>query len=115
MSVRQILSLKRASIQTRMDALGAKEAGLLAQLQRLSQLGDGLDNVEDGGAFQIAARSQETARAQSARLDSQRRELAEARIELAKEKLALDIADKKLEAEEIKMKRLAASRAADRV
>jgi hypothetical protein len=38
----------------------------------------------------------------------------QARTDLAKEKLALDIADKKLEAEALKVQRLEASRAADR-
>ena len=62
---------------------------------------------------EIAARSMQTARAQAVRLEAERRKLAEARIELAKEKLSLDIADKKLAAEEQKAQRLAASRAAD--
>ncbi|MEL6686775.1 MAG: hypothetical protein AAFP97_04050 [Pseudomonadota bacterium] len=115
MSVRQLLALKRASIQTRIDASTAKEAALVHQLSRLSRQGDGLTDIADGSAFQIAAQSINQARSQSARLTAQRQQLMQVRTELAKEKLALDIADKKLEAEEVKAQRLEASRAADRV
>lgn len=115
MSVRQLLSLKRASIQMQIDALTAKEAALVTKLERLSRQGDGLTDMAGGAAFQIAARSMEHARTQSTQLTAKRQDLAQARASLAKEKLALDIADKKLEAEEKKSARLAASRAADRV
>lgn len=114
MSVRQILSLKRASLQTRIDALAAKEAALLKSIARLARQGDGLSLGSDGSDFQIAAKSMDQARSQSRRLSKERQELAEARTDLAKEKLALDIADRKLEAEEKKARRLEVSRAEDR-
>lgn len=114
MSVRQLLSLKRASLQTRIDALAAKEAALLKTMVRLSRQGDGLSVGSDGADFQIAARSMDQARSQSARLSKERQKLMAARTDLAKEKLALDIADRKLEAEEKKARRLEASRAEDR-
>ncbi|MGB3455004.1 MAG: hypothetical protein WBG08_01045 [Litorimonas sp.] len=125
MSLRTILSLKRAALQSRIDALAAQEAGLLSRLSDLAKQGDGLGagqtgsreagSGEAGAAFQIAAQTLERARTLSARLDTERLSLAAQRDALAREKLALDIADARLEAEAGKAARQEASRAADRV
>lgn len=115
MSVRQILSLKRASIQTRIDALSAQENGLRQRLSRLQSQGDGLSLGKAEADFQIAAMAGQSARAETSRLEEQCKNIEEQRLELAREKLSLDIADQKLEIEEKKLARLDASRAADRV
>jgi hypothetical protein len=115
MSVRKVLALKRASIQTQIDALGAKEAGLTQERARLKAQGDGLGMGKAEAGFQIAAMAANSARSVIARLDREAKALQEQRLTLAREKLALDIADKKLAAEERKLARLDASRAADRV
>jgi hypothetical protein len=114
MSLRQILSLKRAAIQTRIDALSAQENGLNQRLSRLQSQGDGLSLGKAGAAFQIAAMAGQSARAEIARLKGQCQSIQGQRLELAREKLSLDIADRKLCAEEQKLARLDASRAADR-
>jgi hypothetical protein len=115
MSVRKILALKRASIQTQIDALVAKEAGLLQQRARLDAQGDGLELGQADAGFQIAAMANRSARAVIARLDQDGQALRAQRMALAREKLSLDIADKKLANEERKLARLDASRAEDRV
>lgn len=115
MSVRKILALKRASIQTQIDALAAKEKGLVRQRARLQGQGDGLGLGKVEAGFQIAAMAGSSARAVIARLNRDCKALQEQRLTLAREKLSLDIADKKLDVEERKLARLEASRAADRV
>lgn len=115
MSVRKILALKRASIQTQIDALGAKENRLLQQRARLQDQGDGLGFGPAEASFQIADMAANSARSVMTRLDRERKTLQAQRLSFAREKLTLDIADKKLEAEERKLARLDASRAADRV
>jgi len=115
MSVRQILSLKRASIQTRIDALSAQENSLKQRLSRLESQGDGLSLGNADADFQVAAMAGRSARAEMSRLESQCKTIQEQRLSLAREKLSLDIADRKLEVEEQKLARLDASRAADRV
>lgn len=115
MSVRKILALKRASIQTQIDALGAKEAGLAKQRDRLQDQGDGLGLGQAEADFQIAAMAASSARTVIARLERECKALQAQRLSLAREKLTLDIADRKLDVEEQKLARLDASRAADRV
>lgn len=115
MSVRKILALKRASIQTQIDVLVAKEAGLVQQRARLDGQGDGLGLGQVDAGFQVAAMANRSARAVIARLDRDRQALQAQRLTLAREKLSLDIADKKLDVEERKLARLEASRAQDRV
>ena len=115
MSVRKILALKRASIQTRIDALVAKEARILQQRARLDAQGDGLELGEADAGFQIAAMANRSARAVTARLDKERQAVQAQRQALAREKLSFDIADKKLANEERKQARVDASRAEDRV
>lgn len=115
MSVRKILALKRASIQTQIDALGAKEAALVQQRARLQDQGDGLGFGQAEAGFQIAAMASSSARAAITKLDRDCKTLQAQRLSLAREKLNLDIADQKLELEERKLARLDASRAADRV
>lgn len=115
MSVRKILSLKRASIQTQIDVLVAKEAGLLQQRARLDGQGDGLGLGPVDAGFQIAAMANRSARTVIARLDRDRQALQAQRLALAREKLSLEIADKKLALEERKLARLEASREQDRV
>lgn len=115
MSVRKILALKRASIQTQIDALAAKENGLAQERDRLQDQGDGLGLGQAEAGFQIAAMAASRARAVIARLERDCKALQERRLTLAREKLSLDIADKKLDAEDRKRARLEASRAADRV
>lgn len=114
MSIRQILALKRQSIQTRIDALGAQEASLRQTLVQLAKQTDGLSGDDLEGAFQIAAMANKSVRFQTARLEKDCEALQSQRQILAREKLALDVADHKLETEERKAARLAASRAADR-
>lgn len=115
MSVRKILALKRASIQTQIDVLGAKETGFIQQRARLKNQGDGLSLGQADAGFQVAAMAASSARAVIARLDRECQALQAQRLTLAREKLSLDIADKKLDVEERKLARLDASRAADRV
>jgi alpha-D-ribose 1-methylphosphonate 5-triphosphate synthase subunit PhnG len=115
MSVRKILALKRASIQTQIDALVAKEAGLLQQRTRLGAQGDGLELGQADAGFQIAAMANRSARAVIARLDRDAQAFQAQRLTLAREKLSLDIADKKLANEERKRARVDAARAEDRV
>ncbi|WP_189496129.1 hypothetical protein [Algimonas arctica] len=113
--MRQILALKRASIQTRIDALAAQETGLTQQRARLQEQGDGLGLGEVEAGFQIAAMAGSSARAEIARLDRESQTLKTKRLTLAREKLSLDIADKKLAVESRKLARLEVSRAEDRV
>ncbi|MEM7729392.1 MAG: hypothetical protein AAF311_08965 [Pseudomonadota bacterium] len=114
-AVRRLLSLKRAGLQTRIDALAAQQSALHAGLARLAAQGSGLSGQVDGSDFQVAAKAGGTARARTARLESRLRDLETRKTGLAREKLALDIADRKLAEEESKAARLNASRAADRV
>jgi len=114
MSIRQILSLKQASIQTRIDAISARENAIAQKLDRLSGQGDGLGLGKAEAGFQIAAMAASSARNITAQLTQDRSRLREARLLLAREKLSLDLADRKLELEEQKIARLDASRAADR-
>lgn len=115
MSVRKILSLKLTSIQTQIDVLSAKEARLAQERARLQGQGDGLGVGQVDAGFQFAAMAADSARAATLRLDRDRQDLQAQRMTLARQKLSLDIADKKLEAEERKLARLYESRAADRV
>jgi hypothetical protein len=115
MPVRKILALKRASIQTQIDALAAKENGLTQQRARLQGQGDGLGLGEAEAGFQIAAMAANSARAEMARLDRESKALKAQRLTFAREKLSLDIADKKLDVEARKDARIEASRAEDRV
>ncbi|WP_298915679.1 hypothetical protein [uncultured Algimonas sp.] len=114
MSVRRILSLKRASIRSRIDAVAAKEAALTQRIASLNGQSDGLGVGEAGSDFQVAAMTMSRARAIAVRLDAQRTKLRAQRTGLARELLSLDVADRTLADEEAKAARLAASRAADR-
>jgi hypothetical protein len=117
MSVRQILALKTASVQMRIDAVTAQEAALIAQITRLRGQADAFNDENGSGPvsadlFAAAAQSMLQARTLAAKLDRQRAQLAEQRQALAREKLSLDVADQKLAEEERKAARLKAARAA---
>ncbi len=112
--LRRVLALKRAALQTRIDALAARDAKLLREIAAVAAQPDGLAQPGAPGAFQIAARAMDQARERTAQLTAERASLVPDRDALAREKLALDIAERKLAEQARADARLAASRAADR-
>lgn len=111
MAVRRILAMKRAALQSRIDALSAQEAGLTRELARLESQGDGLSEHSDDAGFQIAAMAENGARRIALRLECERAALREQVKTLARERLSLDMADTKLEREEKRAAKLVDSRA----
>ncbi|GLQ24369.1 hypothetical protein GCM10007853_22430 [Algimonas ampicilliniresistens] len=115
MSVRKILALKRAAIQSRIDAVGMRETKLTHRIDALHAQGDGLEADSEIGRFQVAAIAGTTTRSISLHLERERDGLREQRQLLARERLSLDIADTRLETAETAEARLTASRAEDKV
>lgn len=114
MPIRQILSLKRAAIQTHIDALTSKIARADQKLVALRAQGDGLTLGDAGAGFQLAAMADRTSRALVLKLERERGDLMRQREAFAREKLSLDIADRKLADEAQRQVRLDLSRADDR-
>lgn len=115
MSLLTILSLKRAALQTRIDAISAKEASLNRKIAEVGAQTNGLGTGEAGAGFQIAAMAARTGRGLSLRWEAERKALAAQRETLVRERLTLDIAERKLSEEAVRWQRLEASRAQDRL
>lgn len=111
MAVRQILAMKRAALQSRIDALSIKDLALLQDITRLRDQIDGVGASSEPDQFQVAAMTRDGARRVGAHLQKQRQPLQQEIETLAREKLALDIADKKLAEDERRLKKLDDSRA----
>lgn len=111
MAVRQILAMKRAALQSHINSLSAKEMLLSREIDRLKMQPDGLNPGSQSDQFQVAAKTAQGAHRAIIRLQAQKVPLQQEIQALAREKLALDIADKKLAKEERQTERLQASRA----
>ncbi|GLQ21417.1 hypothetical protein ACFFUB_10690 [Algimonas porphyrae] len=109
MALRTLVTLKRAALQTQIDALNAREAVLIRKLTQLDDQTDGA--LDQAGGFQRAAMARNTARSLSGQLNREREQVVRQRDTLLRERLTLDIASEKLEADDRAQRRLEASRA----
>ena len=85
MSILQIVSLKRAAIQSKIDAIAARETALTHQIIALRNQSDGLGLGEAGAGFQLAAMASQTARQRIHQLELQTADLAQVRTHLARQ------------------------------
>lgn len=101
--------MKRAALQSRIEGLNAREAVLVRKLDQIATQHDG--DLSQTGGFQRAAMARDTARTLSLQLTRERDQILSQREGLLRERLSLDIASEKLEADRRAHKRLEASRA----
>ncbi|MGB6228583.1 MAG: hypothetical protein WBF53_00465 [Litorimonas sp.] len=96
-ALRRLVALKRGVLQSRIDAAGQREAKLARRIAELRAQGDGLAMGEVGeGGFQLAALAGRSARDTARRLDAERAKIAQGKRELVRERIGLDLAERKL-------------------
>lgn len=109
MSLDTIVDLKRATLQSRIDSLNAREIVLSRKLTALGSQSDGA--LDQAGGFQRAAMARRTAQTVSVQLNNERQQIISQRTALLREQLSLDIAAEKLSKLAKAQKRLDESRA----
>ena len=111
-ALRRIVTLKRDVLQAKIDGLGQQQALLTQRIDQLQSQGDGLSlgNVSLGG-FQLAAMAGESARGTIQKLQRGRAKIMDQRRDLVRERVALDLADRKLADAQKAEQRLQESRA----
>lgn len=110
--LRRLVALKRDALQARIDGLGQTQATLTRRIEALRGQGDGLavGDVARGG-FQLAAMAGNSARNTALQLEAERARVLAERRALVRERVSLDLADRKLDAAQKAQARLLDSRA----